>query len=693
MAKKEKKVSVREQQKKQKQAVKESKKDAKKASKGVRGKNKARKKQQVQSARENVKDSRSVVKYTPGAFAWVGMWVTYLASMLMKDQRRIPDNIGNKILITNTMYVTSRYMSVIMQVIDLGDIAPITFVGEFIKELRARGNTAIVDFSFKNTKYEFKPDDSGLKSRIQIWERNVESPAVTGRRKANAERCLYTVEQASSGKQLKQTRLYITLRAKDIDTIDDAELIIDRFFGSCHGTYDNHYARVKQDLTHASILGDMNEDLRGTAAIMTSNTVMSQMVANCGSYNDYTGYYVGQNIANGSPYYIDFSKVTIARNMYVVAPSGVGKTVLAINMMQSAFEHNAAVCAMDIKGNEYREFIRITGGYIVSLRPNSYEYINSFVMHPEDCTASEAEQYFVNRFNFSKQQMIILSGISDRQQLLSFEALLDEFLTTYYVFYGVERRNRNSWHSTFDLNPFDVYDKLIEFLTPDKMRQYNLPKTVLTTLGMYMDRNGSKSYVFASEFDFTSILSAPTVSFDFGILTNMTTADIDVDLFRLKLLYMSKLNADFTTVKFNHGIRTLKILEESQIVNNDILHMYAQEYTLSRARKQDTLLLGNSVQALIDNPESKSIVENTTCLFIGSLSTTARNVLIKEFSLDYLEEQLLLPGSKPMYKNSFVVVNMMQDKELYPIIKVMIEDPNKYDVIQPSKDEAQYDVS
>lgn len=684
MAKKEKKTSVRDKRKKDNKSVRD-KAVSKKSNKNVRSKNRSNR--QKKSARDNVKDSRSVVKYTPGAFAWVHMWITYVASMLMKDQRRIPDNIGNKILITNTMYVTSRYMSVIIQVVDLGDKAPITYVGELIRELRARGNTAIIDFSFKNTKYEYKPDDSGLKSRISIWERIVANPANVGKRRSNAERCLYTVEQAASGKQLKQTRLYLTVRAKDVDTLDDAELIIDRFFGTYHGTYDNHYARVKQDLQYTSILGDMNEDLKGTVAVMMSNTVMSQMVANCGSYNDYTGYYIGQNIANGSPYYIDFDTITVGRNMYIVAPTGVGKTVLAINIMQSAFEHNAAVCAMDIKGNEYREFIRITGGYVVSLRPNSYEYINSFVMHPEDCTAADAEQYFVSRFNFSKQQMIILSGITDRQHLLSFEALLDEFLTAYYVFYGVERRNRNSWTATFSLDPFDVYDKLIVFLTPDKMKQYNMPKTVLTTLGMYMSRNGSKSYVFASEFDFTSILAAPTISFDFGILTNMTAADVDIDLFRLKLLYMSKLNADFTTIKFNHGIRTLKVLEESQIVNDDILHRYSQEWTLNRARKQDTLLLGNSVQALIDNPESKSIVENTTCLFVGSLSTSARNTLIKEYSLDYLEEQLMLPGSKPMYKNSFVVVNMMQRKELYPIIKVMIEDPKKYDVIQPSKDE------
>ena len=637
------------------------------------------------NVREVVKTSR---KFTPGAFTWVHMWITYLASMLMKDQRRIPENIGNKILITNTMYVTARYMSVIMHLTDMGDNAPITYVGEIIRELRSKGNTAIIDWSIKNTKWDYRPDDSGLKSRISIWERTVNDPNAYGKRKSNAERCLYTVEQANSGKQLKQSRIYITIRAKDIKTIEDAEVIIDRVLGSYHAVYDEHYAQVRQQLQYASILGDSNEDLRGTVAVMTSNTVLSQMVANCGSYNDWNGYYIGQNIANGTPYFLNPSDITIARNMYICAPSGVGKTVLALNIMQSAFEHNSAVCAMDIKGNEMTKFIRATGGYIVSLRPTSYEYINSFAMHPEECIQENAESYFNDRFNFSKQQIITLSGITDRTQLLSLEALLDEFLDVVYVYKGVVRNNRNSWKATRDLTPFEVYDRLVGYLTPSKFKQYNLPNTLLATLGMYMSRSGSKSYVFTSEFDFVNILRAPTLSFDFGILSNITIQDIDVDLFRLKLLYMTRLNAEFTTTKFNHGIRTLKVLEESQIVNDDILRIYATEYTMSRARKQDTLLLGNSVQALMDNSISKPIVENTTALFVGSLTESARKKLIQEFSLQYLEERLRLPGSDVKYKNTFVLVNSMQDKQLFPIIKVMFENPNEYDIINPDKEES-----
>lgn len=629
--------------------------------------------------------------FRPGAFAWVHMWITYVASMFTKDQRRIPDNIGNKILITNNLYVTANYLSSIIQVIDIGDKAPITYVGEMVKELRRKGNTCIVDFHFKNNNWEYDPDDYGLQSRKNAWERAMNDPTTGKNRKAKAARCLYTTHLAEQGVQLKETRLYITLRSTDADELTAAEGILNKVIASYNGIYATHYARVKEDLQYITILGDAHEDVKAVKAVMTSNAMLSQMLPNCGSFNDWSGYFLGHNIENGTPYYIDFSTITSARNIYVVAPSGGGKTVVAANIMQSAFENGAAVCAMDIKGNEYVNFIKATGGYIVSLRPMSYEYINSFAMHKEE-VVGDPVIYFNNRLNFSKQQMMILSGVRDKEQLTALETLLDEFLDNLYVFYGADKRNKNSWDKTLELNPFVVYDSLKDFLTPSKMAQYNLPKSVLTTLGMYMSRTGSKSYTFTTEFDYDSILRSQTIMFDFGILTNLSTADIDLDLFRLKFLYMSKLNADFTTVKFNKGIRTLKVLEESQIVSSDILHMYSQEYTLSRARKQDTVLLGNSVQALVDNPASKSIVENTTGLLVGNITKTAREKVIEEFSLQHLRERLELPGSTPFYKNSFVFVNTMQQKVLYPIIKVQLDKEVKYKMYTPSQEQTLYKV-
>lgn len=193
-----------------------------------------------------------------------------------------------------------------------------------------------------------------------------------------------------------------------------------------------------------------------------------------------------------------------------------------------------------------------------------------------------------------------------------------------------------------------------------------------------MGINGSKSYIFKQEFDYSKILGADTISFDFGILANTSSADVDQDLFRLKFLYMSKLNGDFVTRKYAEGRRTLKILEESQVVSDDIMRMYVQEYTLRRSQMQDTLLLGNSVQALSDNQFAKPLIENTRGLFIGEMTLDARKVVIEQFGLQHLEKLIRVPGSSMKYKNCFIFINNMQSRDLYPIIKVAI-DPEKWD--------------
>ena len=149
---------------------------------------------------------------------------------------------------------------------------------------------------------------------------------------------------------------------------------------------------------------------------------------------------------------------------------------------------------------------------------------------------------------------------------------------------------------------------------------------------------------------------------------------------------MRKLNSEFVTANYTVGRRTFKILEESQIVSSDILRMYVEEYTLRRSQMQDTVLLGNSVSALMDKELSKPIIENTRCLFVGELGSRAREKVVEEFNIPFLEKLLTLPGSKPEYKNSFVCYNMMQDKRIFPVIKIIMPKDRRYKVFTPVKE-------
>lgn len=624
-------------------------------------------------------------------FERIRMWVSVLTSMTMKDRGKIPDDIGDNILISNNMYTTKLYMTSIVRIVELSLQTPITLVGCIREALKKDNIPCICDVTFKNEDFDVRIKDAGLQSRIQGWENSLESDISSARMKERAARCLYTVKVAESGSRLMKTRMYLQLSAKTGTDLDNAEKCVYRYLNSIECTYMPIYSDVQKTLEYIALIADSkDETVKDVAPIITSYQTLAEMFPNCGSANDRKGYYVGVDILKGLEYYIDFGSITSARNIYVVAPSGVGKTVLAGNMAQSALESGSAGCFMDIKGNEYNNLVNSVGGYVVSLRQVSTEFINSWIMRKEDVDDAGADAYFKQRYAYSKRQMTILSGITDRQKLNELEELLDGFHDSLYVSLGVLSDNRNTWDRTLKLHPYDIYDTFVEYMTPEMRSRYPFSKELIGNLRIYMSRNGSKSFVFKREFDYASILKSRAISFDFGILAEGgDTTDVDLNLFRLKFLYMRKLNSEFVTANYALGRRTFKILEESQIVSSDILRMYVEEYTLRRSQMQDTILLGNSVSALMDKELAKPIIENTRCLFVGALGKEARNKVIEEFGIPFLKDLLVLPGSKPEYANTFVCYNMMQTKRIFPLIKVIMDKDKKYKVFTPVKEENQ----
>lgn len=619
-------------------------------------------------------------------FIRLKMWVNYLVSMMEKDRGKIPDNIGNKILITNNLYITNLFMSSIVQITALSLDTPVTLMQEIIKKLRDEDSTAVVDFTIKNTQFDVNPKDSGLSSRITLWERSMDDDMITDHQKEIAARCLYTVEVAQSGAKMMKSRIFLTIRAKTGSELTKAEKIVYKYLSSIGANYKPITSNIKNMLQYISIISDhRDKSIKDVKAVVNSEQTLAQMLPNTNSFNGRKGIYCGINITNNTPFMLDLEHITVARNMYVVAPSGVGKTVLALNMVSSAVECGMAACIQDIKGNEFTNFINSTGGYIVSCRQMSSGFINSFKMIAEESDDNSADLYFKANVAFSKEQLMILSGIQDQEQLNELEELLDEFLDSLYVSLGVLPGNRNTWQHTLHLDPFNVYDSFVSYMSPTVQDKYKLvSKKVLNAFRMYMSPTGSKSYVFKQEFDYNAILRAPTLMFDFGILEG-ATEQVDYVLFKLKFSYMRRLNAKYVAYKYSRGIKVLKVLEEAQIAVNDpdIMRGYVEEYTLRRAQGQSTLLLGNSIEALASNTISKPLIENVKALFIGKLNPDAKETVIEKFGLEDKRDLLDSIGSDKLHENTFLFVNNMQADSLTPLLKVQLEPGKKYKLLTP----------
>ena len=616
-------------------------------------------------------------------------WVSYFLSFFLKDRGTIPSNIGMSLHVLSNMFVTRNSLSTVIEIIEWGNYVPMFAIGYITDKLRRRNIGARLSWSFLNRTYNINKKD-GLDERIKAWEKSVAPDSKYPRsERERASRQLYTVELWKQGIPIYYTKALVYIHGRNSAELDLADFVVKDELTKMGITFESKSFKVIDTLKESAMLSTM--EVVNPRTIL-SNMHLSQLVPNFGGENDSKGVFIGMNKISLTPYRIDFKNISIARNMYIVAPSGVGKTVLAMNIVQSAFEQGSRVCLMDIKGNEYRSFIDSVGGVVVGLRINSGMYINSWALHKEDVTQDTAEQYFKERLQFTKQQVLTLASLTNREDVLNLESILDEFLLDYYMQMGVSMYNIHSWDASESLTPFDMWEQF-ELYYPAKQDQYHLPRSVITTLRMYFTRDGSKSFIFKDDFNYKEIMDACAISFDFGLLSSGATSSVvDMDILKLKFVYMSKINSDYNHNNYSHGIRTLKVLEESQIVSDDILHIYAQEYTLRRSQLQDTLLIGNSVAALQSAITAKPIIESTTCLFVSKLTKDALEFLIQQFGLEMYRPLLKLPGSESQYEHCFAIINNMQSSGVKGLVSVVIPTdektglPKVYKVNVPTKE-------
>lgn len=617
------------------------------------------------------------------------MWVSYLLSNFFKDRGRIPENIGNNILVTNNMYISSVYLSSIIQINTLSNDTPVTLVGELNNAIRVHGIPAILDVTFRNSKFDVQLKDSGLNSRIRMWENTLEAEDSkyysTETQKARAIALLYTVNEAKKGKQLYKTRIFVTIRAKTRTNLQKAEDVIIKYLDSISANY-TKVIDVKENLRYMSAISNrMTTKSKDIVPVITSETVLSQMFVSS-SYNDNEGLFLAMDKKTNTPFKLNIKDITVARNIMLVAPSGVGKTVIALNICESSVEDDMCVCIMDIKGNEFTNFTESHNGVTVSLRATSDSYINTFKMHKDEVKGKNPTMYFNERVNFSKKQMIILVGFTGNEVDMA-EEILDDFFDRLYIALGVVNSNPNTWNSTLVLDAYTVFDYLENYICGSSIINSNVGSHLYKSLKIYMSRKGTKNYLFRNELNYYDILDTKVLRFDFGILENNDASSIDPNIYALKLNYMSKLNGEYITRKYDEGKKVLKVLEEAQMVSDAIRRVYMEEYTLRRAQGQTTLLLGNSIEALVASPITKPIIENTKGILIGALLPTALETAIKEFDLEPFRQVLESVGSTEELENSFVFVNRMQSNPVLPILKLQLDKKKKYKLFTPSKSE------
>lgn len=600
------------------------------------------------------------------------MWFSTFLSYIYPDMGYIPENLGNNILIVNNRYITKNSISAVIILKEFSEMTPISYMSEVIKEVKSRVPGVTVDFTLKT--YSFKVDtrDKGLENRVLQWIKTLSNTRASERTKTRAARLLYTYDVAMSGEKLFKTHAFVTLRATD----GSKSAIAIKALRSVLAEFQTEHKVVKSNMKNmleyiTSVSDRSSGRLKEIPYSIQSALTIAEMLPSIQGLNDSKGLYMGISRQNRAPYHIDFRASASGKNIYVVAPSGQGKTFLVQNWLLDGTAIDFNICMMDLKGTDYEATTESLNGVSLSMRSSSTKYVNFFKMYADQCD-EDPVLYFNERFKLAKMQLLILANLKAEEEAAG-EVLIEEFLNSLYEnSLGAIPENPNTWYRTLSVTPYDVYNYFEPYARSTAVISTfgKLAGNILKRLKMYMSTTGSSSHMFKEEYNIHEVLKTKALRFDFGMLESGRQHDISA--FKLRVLFMRYINDEYVRYKKSLGQWVIKVLEESQVAEDYLLEMYVEEMTLRRAQNQVTILLGNSTSAIQDNPIARPLLDNINILAIGAVPKTSREFLVEEYGLEDHVDKLESIYKDSDYENTFLLVNRMQKNSTVALLKVYV---------------------
>lgn len=600
------------------------------------------------------------------------MWVSTFMSKFFNDRGVIPDNLGNNVLITNNMVITKNSLTAMLQVREMSEYTWTFWTSDMLKEVKEKVPGLTIDITIKATKYQPDTMASGIKSREQVWDRTLSNPTTPEKMARRAARCKYSLDVARTKVRMDKGRVYIKLRAKDNFTLKKGIQETSAYLNRMGASFTRIQSNMEEHLNYVSMLSSIRpQHLKDFPGVIFTMDTLAESLPSIQGMNGNTGTLLGYDTLSCYPYMVDFRSTANAKNIMIEALSGFGKTFIVEFWLLPFWADDYNLCIMDIKGTEFTGITKALGGRILSLKDSAYQYVNTFRWNPDAVSDGGYAAHAAQCLDLTKEWLMILCDL-DPEKVSIGEVLLEEFLNTLYKSVGAISTNPNTWSRTEQLTPEIVFEYFRRYLSHEILDKYStVASTMLNRLQMFLSPEGSFHHLFSVAYDINELLTTRCLTFDFGVLD--TAANQNPVVFKYHLFCMSYINDAYVAYKKSKGEWTLKVLEESQIVNDYMLKLYAREITLRRAQNQVTILLGNSVAALADNPLSKPILENINIMVLGGLNKSSRRYLTEEYGLSELHEDLL----KDLHESStsihrFLLINRMEKNATTAVIQARV---------------------
>lgn len=602
------------------------------------------------------------------------MWLSLIVSAFNSDRGTIPKNIGNNILITNNQYTTKNHLAQMIIIQEMSEYTPLMWMSDLLSEVKDAAPDILVDITVKAIPYYVDVNASGMNSRLRTWNMTLDNPLMGKESVRRASRCLFSYDIIKGGAKVFKGYTYVIIRATTGAKLRKGVEQCCAYLGSIGATYKKVNNNIEEHMQFVLAMCDKRPaHMKDLNPVIYSTETLAQSLPGIQGMNNTKGVLFGFDIISNYPYFIDFKASANAKNVMIEANSGFGKTYMAESWLYPFYADGFNICVMDIKGTEFRAFTQALHGVTISMRNDTPYYINTFVWDSDEKYGRDPKTYANHQLRLSKEKMLIMADLSGDEASMA-EALVDEFLQNTYELMGARVDNENTWTRTRHLTPYIIFEYFERYISHEIQNKYpKVAKKVLERLRIYMSRGGSNSHIFGRPFAYRDVLDNRVLTFDFGILEE--SSDQDPILFKLHVLDMTIVNDSFVSHKKDMGQWTVKVLEESQIVDDYLTRIYTREITLRRAQNQVTILLGNSIAALYNNPLSRPILDNLNILAMGAINKASREFLINDFGLKD-DQNILLQDiqSNSELNHTFLLVNRMEQDSTTALLQAAVPD-------------------
>lgn len=605
-------------------------------------------------------------------FVVTRMWLSTFMSRFFSDRGTIPDNIGNNILVTNNLVITKNNLTAIIQIQEMSEITPVSWTSELIKYVKDQTTGVVLDITMKGTRYYPDINPQNIGSRVKSWQAMLDNPAMPESAVRRAARLLYSLDVIRTGVPVYKRYIYIMIRARDGAMLKAGIQATQTYLSIIGAKHRRLQSNIDEHVRYLMMMSDKKPPhLKDLPPVIFTTQTMAESLPTIQGANDNTGVLMGYDAVSGFPYYINFKATAAAKNIMIEALSGWGKSFMATYWLYPFFADNFNLAIMDIKGNEFGALTQALGGITLSMRPTSTYYINTYVWSTAEVFEGDYRTYANERIRECKERILCIADLEQKFSSQA-ESLLEEFLMYVYKSIGASVDNINTWPRTEKLNPYVIFDMFTRYVSLEIKAKYaDVVTKMLERMRIYMSPDGSRANVYRNPYSYLDVLDSRVLTFDFGIMES--SSNNDPVMFHLHVMDMVAINDAYVSYKKRKGEWTVKLLEESQIVDDWLTRVYTREMTLRRSQNQCTVLLGNSVAALAANPLSRPIVENINILCLGSLNKSSRKYLQDEFGLKAAEaERLEDIQTNPDRQRQFLLINRMEKDSTTAILEANV---------------------